>query len=133
MSGPITIEEGVRFAVPFKADSHPQIDHEKLQDWNLSLPDDVTFPRLELKPGINIKSGAEGSMYLKITNVGSSNSGAVRYVQAKVIDVEIRNKPQEEKHRERRGLGYRSNLHYTGNDLAGPTSTAQKSNSDRPI
>lgn len=134
MSDPITVEEGTRFAVPFRAEPRPRVDEGRFAEWDLRLPDDASLSRLDVASDVEIPPRSAGTMVLEVAGVGHSKTSRIRYLHAVVVDARVREEfDDEDSEGEQTGLGYRSNLHYTGNDLAGPTSTAHRSNSDRPI
>lgn len=134
MSDPITVDEGARFAIPFRAEPRPRVDEGRFAEWNLRLPDDVSLSRLDVASDVEIPPGSAGTMVLEVAGVGYSKTSKARYLHAVVVDARVTEEFEYGDDEERQtGLGYRSNLHHSGNDLAGATSTAHRSNSDRPI
>ena len=127
MSQIIDLSEGMRLGIPFRAQKTISIDEDRFESYAYEFPENCGITLIETSEEVGDLHGYCGTAIAIISALKTSQSG-YRYISLEIVQVDIDGELSITRQERTSGGRYESNLDKYGDDIAGPSSTIDKSN-----
>lgn len=127
MAQEISLSEGMRLGIPFRAQKTISIDEERFESYQYEFPENCGITLIETSEDVGNLHGYYGTAIAEISALTTAQSG-YRYISLEIVQVEIDGELSITRQERSSTNLYESNLDQHGDDIAGPTSTIDKLN-----